>query len=235
MSVAIVQPYIFPYLGYFQLIKEVDSFVFYDDVNFIKRGWINRNNLRNKREPYLFSIPLSKVSQNKKINEVKVALDQKWINGFYRSLDLNYKKAKNYHEVFELVKTVFSSTIDSAADLSALTCIEVSKYLGIETQFYFSSHSFSDSIELDRADRLIQITKDLNSDIYINPAGGKSLYDFNYFSNQGVKLKFLQSLRVEYPQFNWEFIPDLSILDVLMHNSIEEVNYLLDQYSLDAN
>ena len=100
MNVAIMQPYIFPYVGYFQLIKAVDVFVFYDDVHFIKKGWINRNQLLINDKAHLFSVPLNKPSQNKLINEIKLALDQKWLKHFYSTLEFNYKKAPFYKEIF---------------------------------------------------------------------------------------------------------------------------------------
>ena len=97
MRIAIMQPYTFPYLGYFQLINAVDTFVFYDDVNFIKRGWINRNNILVNGQGSLFTIPLLKASQNKQINEVEVVFDEKWKNQFFKSIEYNYKK---YRSIF---------------------------------------------------------------------------------------------------------------------------------------
>ena len=106
MKVAIMQPYFAPYIGYFQLINEVDIFVIYDDVNFIKKGWINRNNILINGQPNLFSIPLINVSQNKKINETYISLDQKWKTEFLKRIQIAYKKAPYFEEAYVLVKKI---------------------------------------------------------------------------------------------------------------------------------
>ena len=232
MKIAIMQPYIFPYLGYFQLINAVDKFVFYDDVNFIKKGWINRNNILIKGEPKLFTIPLSKPSQNKLIKEIEVSFDEKWLLNFQKKLEYNYKKAPFYYEVLALINDVFSLNNNYISDLAINSVIIASNYLGIETEFTKSSFDFKDTKGLSKADRLIEISKRSDAKNYINPIGGKNMYNKDYFEERGVQLNFMESNLLKYNQFNNPFVSGLSIIDVLMFNSKEEVKKLLKESKL---
>jgi hypothetical protein len=232
MKTAIIQPYIFPYLGYFQLIQAVNTFVFYDDVNFIKRGWINRNQLLVNNSAHLFSIPLKNASQNKLINEVELAIDDKWMNNFYATLEQNYKKAPYYKDTLNLIQQVFSTNSKTISDLSISSIITISKHIGITTVFKKSSISYSSSKGMEKSNRLIEITKRSNAKIYINPSGGKELYQKNYFKKQNIELSFIENKLSNYPQFNSDFIAGLSIIDVLMFNSKSEIIEQLNSYNL---
>src|ERR1700743_3529780 len=104
MTIAVMQPYIFPYLGYYQLVNAVDDFIFFDDVNYINKGWINRNRILQNNEDFRFTIPLNKASQNRLINEIEIADFSKWRTDFTRILENNYKKAPQYHFFYPWVK-----------------------------------------------------------------------------------------------------------------------------------
>lgn len=232
MKIAIMQPYIFPYIGYFQLVKAVDVFVFYDDVNFIKRGWVNRNNILTNNQSSLFSIPLIKASQNKMISEVDLGYDDKWLNKFYLTLEHSYKKAPYYNDVLILIKKVFNKENRTIADLAIASVELTSQYLGLSTKFELSSVSYQLSKGMDKADRLISICKEKGAGSYINPSGGKELYDKPYFQQKGVELFFIANRIGPYKQLNEDFVGGLSIIDVLMFNSVDEANQLLKQYEL---
>ena len=116
MKIAVMQPYIFPYIGYFQLINAVDKFVIFDDVNFINKGWINRNNILLNNLPYLFTLPLKKSSQNKLINEIEIANDKIWNQKFLKTLQAAYSKAPNFSEVYNLVDRIVNSGLDKLSD-----------------------------------------------------------------------------------------------------------------------
>jgi len=225
-----MQPYFFPYIGYFQLVNVVDDFVFYDDVNYIKRGWVNRNRILSNSESIYFNMPLSGPSQNQLINEIKVgAIDKKLL----KTIEMAYKRAPNYEEVSELVKTVLSTQSDRLVDFCENSIKAVACYLGLNTAFHKSSIEFSDSKGLDKAERLINISKKLNSKVYINASGGKDLYEKEVFIREGIELFFLNTdSDIIYKQFNNDFNPWLSIIDVLMFNSREEVLLFLDKYHL---
>ena len=232
MKTAIMQPYIFPYIGYFQLISAVDTFVFYDDVNYIKRGWINRNQILVNNQAHLFSIPLKSASQNKLINEVELGLDEKWLNNFYATLEQNYKKAPYYITTLDLIKKIFNLNHNTISDLAITSITSISNHIGISTVFELSSQKYSETKGIEKADRLIEITKLNKSNIYINPAGGKELYHKDYFNKKDVDLFFIDSNIVPYKQFNNTFEPFLSIIDVLMFNSKNEIKKILTEFTL---
>jgi len=233
MSIAVMQPYIFPYLGYFQLIDAVDTFVFYDDVHFIKRGWINRNKILVNGAEFLFSIPVVKASQNKLINEIEVNITPKWLQQFYATLTQNYKNAPYFEDVFQLIKKVFSKEYSSISDLAIESVVQISNYLELPTRFEISSERYGASIGMDKADRLISICKKKGSDTYINPSGGKELYYKDYFESKGISLSFIENDLVPYTQFSGDFVQGLSIIDVLMFNSNEATRRLIDNYQFN--
>jgi predicted secreted protein len=220
MKIAICQPYFAPYLGYFQLINSVDIFVSYDDVNFIKRGWINRNNILMGGEPKLFSIPLKKASQNKLINEVYVNYDDKWVSQFMKTLDYNYKKSENFDNIMPIVENLFKNNKNKTiADLTLDSMKEFCDYLDIKTEFKVSSQLDYTKTD-DKSINLINICKSESCDHYINPIGGVELYDKTFFKERGIKLNFIQGKG------------SLSIIDVCMNKSKEEIKESLSDFNL---
>jgi hypothetical protein len=233
MAVAIMQPYFFPYLGYFQLVQAVDDFVFYDDVMFIKKGWINRNRILMQGRDFLFTIPLENQSQNKTIRESNVAWGADFPTKFLAQLDSAYKKAPQYDFVMPLIRDLLASQPESMAELAAKSIQMVWQYLGLEKRFHFSSQ-LSDNQAEGRADRLIHLTKRLGDSKYINALNGQSLYEKGFFAEQGVELLFINPSLSPYTQGKaTEFMPGLSMIDVLMWNTKEQVNQMLTNYSLE--
>ena len=232
MKTAIMQPYIFPYIGYFQLIRDVDNFVFYDDVNFIKQGWINRNKLLISGKENYFTIPISQASSFKQINEIEVhsQIFAKWEKKFFRSTEQSYKKAPFFKDVYSLLHDVFNKQENISA-LAIESIIKVLDYLDIRRKIYISSKNFPETKELDRGDRIISITKKLKSNRYVNLSGGKKLYNKEDFSARSITLEFLEPEFTAYEQGIEGFLPGLSIIDVLMHNDPAEVKKMLDNYS----
>ena len=228
MKIAVMQPYFFPYIGYWQLINSVDIFIIYDDVNFIKKGYINRNNILINNVKHLFTLALIKSSQNKKINEILIGENNKKI---LRTIEQSYLKAPFFHEIFPIIEDIFS---DKGKDLSKFlgNSLQIfSKYLDINTKFEYSSMLENDK-SLQAQDRLIEISKILNATDYINAIGGEQLYDKNAFSDAGINLSFIQTELINYKQFNNKFIPNLSIIDVMMFNSKEDIKEMLKKYTL---
>ncbi|RNI30858.1 hypothetical protein EFA69_07070 [Rufibacter immobilis] len=231
MKLAIMQPYFFPYIGYYQLLHAVDKFVIYDDVNFIKRGWINRNNILINNKPSLFTIPLTGASQNKLIKEVTVTDLEKWSNTFFKTIEQSYKKAPFYNATISILKNVLYSEHQNIADLCYASLVAVVEYLGLTTQIIRSSAIYNNQ-ELKGQARILDICLQENSKVYINPKGGMDLYNKEIFEKEGVKLQFIQSLDVRYKQYTSEFVPWLSMIDVLMFNSPAEIKIMLDKYEL---
>lgn len=234
-AVGIMQPYIFPYLGYFQLINAVQEFVFYDDVNYIKKGWINRNNILCNGKANLFTVPLEKPSQNMLIKDtyIKRELYDDWVKKTLKMIHQSYFKAPFYNEVYPILENVFfDSKIETISDLSILSIIETSKFLDLKTNFHLSSISFSNSKDFNRAERLVSITNKLKSTEYINSIGGIKLYNKPFFKKNQINLSFIESNLGYYKQFRNEFIPGLSIIDILMFNNKEQINSMLKDYKL---
>ena len=225
-----MQPYFFPYIGYWQLINAVDVFVLYDDVNFIKKGWINRNNILLNKSEHLITIPLLNVSQNKHINECMVSEDYKSIDNIIKTINLAYKKAPYYNLVFSYIEEIIK-TKGSISDLVLKSVLWIKEYLGLNTEIILSS-SIDKNNELKGQDKIIEIVKKLNGNHYINAIGGQELYNKEIFNNNGIKLNFIKTGEIKYKQFNNEFVPNLSIIDVLMFNSPSEVKEMLNNYSL---
>jgi hypothetical protein len=229
MKLAIMQPYFFPYLGYWQLINHVDEFIIYDDVNFIKGGYINRNNILTNTGPKLISLELNGASSFKKINEVGVGNNKRKL---VKTIKQNYTKAPFFNEVFPIIERALINEEKNLSlylfDIIKIVC----EYLGIETIIQFSSEINKNTI-LAGEEKVIDICKMKNTSEYINSIGGKELYSHKNFMNNGVELAFLKSNSIVYSQFEDEFHSNLSIIDVLMFNSIEDVKYLLSQYNIE--
>lgn len=231
MRIAIMQPYVFPYIGYFQLINAVDAFVFYDDVNFIKKGYINRNSILVNGKSNQFVIPCKAVSQNKLIKDVVLAIDDSEKEKLIKTLHLAYKRAPFFNVVMPLIEEVINNEDHiTISDLAVHSVKQVSSYLGIQKKWVLSSLDHEDSTGQEKGIRLINITKKEGAAVYVNPIGGKQIYDKEVFKSHQVELKFLKPKPIAYQQFKHEFVPWLSIIDVLMFNSIEEVKLLLNQY-----
>ena len=227
-----MQPYIFPYIGYFQLINSVDTFVFYDDVNFIKRGWINRNKILINGRESLISFPCIKESQNKEIREVEIDLKNPQYQKILKSIYLSYKNAPYFSKVFSMIEECFESDSQTISDLAILSIKLTCNYLGLKAEFEISSQNFNQTKSLGKADRLIKIANIKKADKYINAPGGKELYTKDYFKSHGVELLFLEPTIEKYKQFENKFVPGLSIIDTLMFNSIKKTKDMIEKYRL---
>ncbi len=233
MKIAIMQPYVFPYIGYFQLINAVDTFVFYDDVNFIKKGFINRNTLLVDGEKYQFTIPCKSISQNKLILEIDLSFDEKSKSKLLKTIEQAYQKAPFFNVVFPLLEQFINNNASKTISDFAIESVKlIANYLNIKKKWIVSSINHYDTKEFKKEQRLIQIAKKEQTTIYINPIGGIDLYDKEDFDEKQLTLKFLRSEPSTYKQFTNEFVPYLSIIDVIMFNSIDKTKSLLNQYKL---
>lgn len=231
MKVAIMQPYFFPYIGYFQLIKVVDVFVIYDDVNYIKKGWINRNSILANGKSFLFTIPLKNVSQNKQINQILIDDNASWKTNLLKTINLEYKKAPYFNDVFPIIKEILLHTENNLAGFILYSLQYVCDFLNIKTKLVLSS-TIEKNSDLKGQDKIIEICKKLDATDYINAIGGKELYDEAVFFNNTIKLHFINTNPIIYKQLKNEFIPWLSMIDVLMFNKVEDINDFLNQYEL---
>jgi WbqC-like protein family len=231
MTIAVMQPYIFPYIGYYQLLNASDKFIIYDDVNYINRGWINRNNILVNHTKYLFTIPLKNASQNKLIYEVELTDGDIWRKKLLRTFEMAYKKAPYFREIYKLIELILGTKNSHIGGLIKDSIKEITNYLDIKTEIITSSAEFGNT-QLKGQERILDICKKLKADQYINPIGGSDIYSRSLFQDAGIQLNFLQTTTVKYHQFDEEFYPNLSIIDVLMFNSKSIVSEMLKSYEL---
>lgn len=231
MKIGIMQPYFLPYIGYWQLLNAVDKYVIYDDVNYIKGGWINRNRILINKEAKYFNVKLNGASQNKLINEVEVSLDEVYQKKLLKTVEENYKKAPFFTEVFPLIQRIVENKETNLAKYLEYSIREICSYLDIKTELLISSNLEKNNF-LKGKDKVIEICKKLGGSEYYNAIGGQELYSFEEFKSNGIELKFLKTEEINYQQFSNEFVPYLSILDVMMFNSKEKIKEFLNNYSL---
>ena len=228
-----MQPYLFPYLGYFQLIKAADKFVVYDDISFIKQGWINRNYILLNGAKHLITIPVQNISSNMHINQTMVsAMPFKWEQKLLNTIIQAYKKAPHFKEVFPMIETVITDSAGkSIAAMAAESMTSVMKYLSVKTELIESSSGYKND-HLKKEERVIDICKRENASQYINAIGGRDLYSKENFLAKNIKLNFIKHRPFVYQQFLHEFITGLSIIDVMMFNSVGDIAKMLNDYDL---
>ena len=233
--IVIMQPYIFPYIGYFQLFEVCDIFVSYDDVQFMKGGWINRNRILYHGKPKHITFPVNKAPLNTAIDHYffheNIGKEKKKI---LSTLHQAYLKAPFFQSVYPLLEDIVKVNENNVARFAENSLKRILDYLGISVEIRRSSHlSFDKSLK--GQDRVIAIVKELGGDCYVNPIGGQDLYSPAEFAANNIDLRFLECKAELYKQFSNEFVTSLSIIDVLMFNSIEQIRLMLKQFKLVAN
>lgn len=231
MKMGIMQPYFLPYLGYWQLLAMVDKYVVLDDVNYINRGWINRNRILINNKPTYMTIPLCGASQNKKINELELFNQKESFEHIYKMIQQGYHKAPEYRNGLTLVESIFDYKGKDLQGFLMHSLRRVCNYLNIHTELLLASDIDREK-KLRGKERILYICEKMGADEYINAEGGVKLYDKADFKSRGIKLHFLKSMLPEYTQYGDEFVSALSILDVLMFNSKSEVLQMLQAYTL---
>lgn len=226
-----MQPYLFPYIGYFQLMHAADRFVVYDDVNYIKQGWINRNRILVNDEPHLFTMPLAGAGSFTLINAI--GLDgtaySTWRAKFLKTLAQAYRKAPYAQSVMPVVERALLPDRTSLAELLLDSLRAVMEHVGISTTLIPSSSVYANK-HLGGQERILDICAQEAASEYVNPIGGVELYAKADFEQRGLRLWFLKSRLREYAQFGGPFQPGLSIIDAMMFNPPEVLREMLDEY-----
>lgn len=222
MKIAIMQPYFFPYIGYFNLINACENFIFYDDVNFIKNGWINRNRVLTFGNVKYITVPIENTSSFIKIKDTYIKKDMPWQNKILSCLSQSYKGAAFYAPSMEIIENVLKTSTTNISTLAANSVKICAEYIGIQAKFSFASECFENQ-HLHGEERIIDICLQENAEEYFNLPGGRNLYDKNNFKNKNITLTFIQPKIWEYNHFTPLFEPALSIIDVMMHNSPEKI------------
>ena len=231
MKVGIMQPYFIPYIGYWQLMNAVDKYVIYDDVNYIKGGWINRNRILVDGNPRYFNVPMKGATPNILINEVRVDNNNSIINKNLRRIEGAYKKAPYYGDVYPMMEKILWCGKENIVEFIEYSFHVICDYLNIHTDFLMSSDLDKDN-DLRGQDKVLAICSQLNATEYYNAIGGKKLYSHEIFNKHGVQLKFMKTNDICYKQFGGEFQSNLSILDVMMFNSIGKIKEYMEEYTL---
>lgn len=233
MKLGIMQPYIFPYIGYWQLLNSVDCFVILDDVNFIRRGYMNRNSILINNKAYRFTIPIMKASQNRLICDTKIMFTDKEKKLFLQRIEFAYKKAPYYKQAYPIIQKIINHDNDDFTEYAYNSIKILMAYLSIDTQIVLSSNIEKNS-KLHGQDRIIEICKKMGADTYINPSGGRNLYSSEAFTKERISLYFLDQTKekIKYKQFNSGFVDNLSIIDIIMFNSVEDIRKMLKECEL---
>jgi len=231
VKVGIMQPYFLPYIGYWQMMNLVDQYVLYDDVNYINRGWINRNRILVNGKIQYIRLPLQGASQNKLICDLNVCQNIKFANKDLRTIELAYRKAPYFETIFPLIVKIYKFDGEKIVDYIRNSFEIICGYLHIETKLILSSSLKKDK-SLHGQDKILAICEELNATEYYNAMGGQKLYSHNEFEKRGITLKFLETKKIEYCQFGNLFQENLSILDVMMFNSKQNIHQYLNEYRL---
>jgi hypothetical protein len=229
MRLGIMQPYLFPHLGYFQLVNAVDKFIFYDDVNFIKNGWINRNRILINGTPKYLTVKIQNASSNRLICETLIHDNRLKLK---TKIELAYKEAPFFKNVWPLILDFLNLETFRICELSIYSVKLVSSFLELETTFERSSISYSTTRRAGREERLIEICRTNNATHYFNPIGGASLYSKEKFSQNGILLNYIKPEPIYYKQFSDRFVPGLSVIDVMMFNDAGRIRKMLSDYKV---
>jgi WbqC-like protein family len=226
MKIAIMQPYFLPYIGYFQLIASVDLFIIYDNIKYTKKGWINRNRFLSNGSDRVFSVPLRKDSDSLDVRDRALAAE------FDRSKLVNqlrepYRSAPYFQEAFPIVERAVLAPLDNLFNYINNSVAEVCRYLRIGTPIVPSS-SLTVDPTLRAQDKVLAFCKAVGASVYVNAIGGLELYGKEAFASEDIALKFLKTLDIEYRQFGGPHVPWLSIVDVMMFNSIVTIRQFIE-------
>jgi hypothetical protein len=218
---AIMQPYFLPYIGYFQLIASVDLFILYDNIQYSKKGWVNRNRFLRNGQAVLFTVPLKNDSDYMDI------CDRELASSFSRDKLLNqlasaYRRAPNFAKSFPLIERIVRWEDTNLFRYLEHSIIEMSEHLGISTEIRRSSEVAIDHRQASQ-DKVLSLCEAVGASTYINAIGGMDLYSNEEFRSRGIELKFIRSVPFQYPQFGADFVPWLSIVDLLMFNSTTDI------------
>lgn len=228
-SLGIMQPYILPYIGYYQLINLCDIFIIYDNIKYTKKGWINRNRLLLNGKDEYFTIPLKNASDQLDIvqRELAPSFDEEG-KRILRKITQSYNKAPFFKDVYPLAEQIFLSKETNLFNFLLNSLLLTINYLEIKTKIVVSSTLLIDH-SLKSQDKIFALCKAKDATSYINPIGGISLYSKEAFLSEKINLYFLQSSPFEYVQSQPGFTPWLSILDVMMHNERNVIKDYLDK------
>lgn len=255
MKLAIMQPYFMPYIGYFQAISAVDKYILYSNLNFIKESWMNRNRvLMRDGKIVTITVPLKSKSSYSMIYDVEIDNSKPWKEKMLKTIQMCYSKKPFYKEIFDLLNSMLTPEYTHLKDLNNSTIVSISHYLDIQTVIDVDNSRFLDmengmvNIEEDyshlpyllktkpirKVARVIEMCRREGSNDFYNAIGGQELYSKEEFKQYDIRLNFVRTNNIEYRQDSkkGEFVPNLSIIDVLMNNGKDGTKELLQEFSI---
>ncbi len=253
MKLAIMQPYFFPYIGYFQAINAVDKYILYDNLNYIKEGWVHRNRILINGKPSYTLAQVQHKSSHKKIAEIALVEDNRWKLKLLKTLFLSYKSASFFDEIYMLIETILKKEVETLSEFNSNSIQTIANYLEIKTEIssdcspYFALEKKLEAEILSKENfpeiqsekmihkviRVLEICKHEKAKTFVNAIGGQELYYKDEFRNNGIELYFVQTLSHQYKQNSSnQFVPNLSIIDVLMNCGKQQTKQLLNEYTL---
>jgi hypothetical protein len=235
MKLAVMQPYFFPYSGYFSLIHSVDHFMFFDDVQYLRKSWMSRNRLLNidKKEPYFIRPTLIKTDYKALLTSVKLDSNDKWKLKLLEQLNAYKNKAPFYQEVRTLIESIFQENCEYLSTFNIKSTVKICNALGFNTKFdKYTDYNFWFDEKPGEGDWGRVIAKELNASHYINSPGGESFIMAEPFSKINMKLGFIQPELKAYNQMNGSFTPGLSIIDMLLFNGFKQTAALISEYKI---
>ena len=237
MKIAIMQPYLFPYIGYFSLIKNTDHFVFFDTPQYIRKGWINRNRILGAAgKDVYFTVPVEKCPRETAIKEVKISYKENWKEKWMGQLTFYKKRAPYYSNIIQLVWEVLNDDTPYISELAINSVIKTCQYLGVNLNYDIYSEMNLQPFRVEAPDEwALEITQAMQYDTYVNPPGGKAFFNADKYKQANIELEFLSQEILEYNQRVREFVPGLSILDVMMFCSPEEVVDMMNLYTIEKD
>ena len=233
---AIMQPYFFPYIGYWQLIYAADCFVLFDDAQYMRHGWVNRNRILKPGGGWQYILaPLQKHGMKESIKNVQVHPEKQWRELIVGQLAHYKKKARYFNESSEIVREIlFGNNERSIAAINFEIIRKLCGYLDLQKEVIVSSkQNFDYSDVSDAGEWALRIAEQMKASEYINPASGAELFDTGKFTASKIRLSFLKTDEIIYPQ-RGIFEPSLSIIDVLMFNGMEGTKELLKRYTIES-
>jgi hypothetical protein len=231
MRVVVMQPYFFPYLGYFQLFQACDLFVVYDDVQYIKNGWINRNRILINGLPAYVTLPVLREPFRLKINQRQYQIDSRILEKFLCKIEGAYRKAPHYDAVMPIIQSIMAYPDSNVAAFNTNLLKRLAAHLGFPVPIVEASKLDMEP-NLSGEHRVIAVCRAVDASSYINPIGGIKLYSAEAFAHTGLGLTFLCPRPSEYKQFSEHHVRNLSIIDVLMFNTLDQTRKLLTEYCL---
>lgn len=236
MKLAIMQPYFFPYAGYFSLIKHTDKFILLDSVQFIRHGWIERNRILKQGDGWIYiKVPVIREGGRETlIRDIKIDNSQKWKQKILAQLQPYKKIAPYFNVMIDLLNEIFSGEYDNITELNKIALERVCDFLGISHNIeVFSTMNLMIDQPQASDEWALNICKAYgNVGEYWNPPGGQALFDRKKYEESEIKLRFHKLNLLPYSQKRSAFEPGLSIIDMLMFNSVNETRSMLDNYEI---